>query len=111
MKLDRKTGTKEWRNGYRTSVSIEPMLDTVENLWPLVTDTIWIGKMNKAGQRVKCETPEDIARLKAVLDEQTPAKIRQLYDELADNPNRWKESIASELGLPAEEDNWSTIKG
>jgi DNA repair photolyase len=46
-----------FRNGFRTSVSCEPLLDSyaVElfyKLEPFVTDTIWIGGMNKIYERV-----------------------------------------------------------
>ena len=51
--------------GFRTSVSAEPMLDVphafelYEALAPFVTDTIWFGKMNDVRRRVEVKTPED----------------------------------------------------
>lgn len=48
-----------FKAGYRTSVSMEPMLcaadlafTTIINLQPYVTDSIWIGKLNKAELRI-----------------------------------------------------------
>ena len=48
--------------GFRTSVSAEPMLDVphavelYETLVPFVTDTIWFGKMNDVRKRVEVKT-------------------------------------------------------
>ena len=103
-------------HGYRTSVSIEPMLGStgetcvlVDKIAPFVSDSIWIGRMNKPAQRVKCETDFDRHMLDELLAAQTDYKLRELYETLQHNPKvRWKESIASALGLPPSEDTWST---
>lgn len=92
---------------YATSVSIEPMLDAsnvlwlVKNLKPYVSDTIWIGKMNKPEQRVKAKTWEDRERLRLIIEGQTDEKIKAIYESLKGEPKvRWKESIKSVVGLP-----------
>ena len=93
--------------GYKTSVSIEPMLDKddihglIDELSPLVTHSIWIGLMNKISERVivdSHETRKGIARISAG---QTDNHVRLLYESLKNNPLiRWKESIKNIVGLP-----------
>jgi hypothetical protein len=93
--------------GFRTSVSIEPMLDApnvvalFHALKPWVTDSIWIGKMNHVRRRVKIETAEDERRVRLLEDGQQLSEIWFLYDTLRNEPLvRWKESIKSVVGLP-----------
>lgn len=83
--------------GFRTSVSIEPMLSgacevlaTVEAVQRYVTDTIWIGKMNKVRSRVVGQD-----KLVAAIEElQSDKNIMWLYDKLKNDPMiRWKDSI------------------
>lgn len=57
---------RAYNAGFQTSVSVEPMLDSVfivslfRTLAPFVTDCIWIGKMNKVETRVTI-TSSDVA--------------------------------------------------
>jgi len=99
-----------FERGFKTSVSIEPMLDSpnVVKLFykvePFVNDTIWIGKMNeiRAGKmsRVDIETAEDEKRVKTIEAGQTDERIHEIYTELKDEPKvRWKESFKEVLGL------------
>lgn len=87
--------------GFATSVSMEPMLGTVEQTLELfndlafyVTDKIWIGKMNKINNRVQIvdkRTEQECDRIRAL---QTDAKILWLVEQLKDNPKvAWKDSI------------------
>jgi len=93
-----------FNNGYRTSVSAEPMLDSDNvclmfyKLEPIVTDSIWIGKMNDVRNRVQPDTSvEEIARIEAG---QTDERIKAIYEALKDEPKiRWKESFKTVLGL------------
>ena len=75
--------------GFRTSVSMEPMLDGSEDaertffaLEPRVNDKAWIGRMNKVDERVR---PRD-ARIQAACDRvkaaQTDAQILKLVRKL-----------------------------
>lgn len=101
--------------GWRTSVSIEPMLDSsvgdvvalVGIVSPLVTDTIWLGLMNHRTFRLKLNghDPSSGALHDALMRMVgTPDQIRALYDELRGNPKaRWKDSIKTMLGLPEED--------
>jgi len=92
--------------GFKTSVSCEPMLDSdgviqlFDVLEPYVSDGIWIGKMNQVRQRVKVKTPEDKKYVDMIADGQTEARIREIYEELKDEPKiRWKESFKTVLGI------------
>ena len=89
-------------SGFRTSVSIEPMLEdaagaiaVVEAVRPFVTDTIWIGKMNKVRLRVKSEDPAIQKAVDKVTTElQSDESIMTLYRHFKDDLMiRWKDSI------------------
>ena len=97
-------------HGFATSVSIEPILDSadvvamVEDLLPLVSHSIWLGRMNKIAERVVIDCPETAAAVARVVAGQGEEKIRRIYQQLADIPEiRWKESIKQVLGLPLPE--------
>ena len=98
--------------GFRTSVSMEPLLSpdedtiltTVAVLDPHVTDSIWLGKMNHAEERLRAngvwERPGVQERTLALLESQSDERILRLYSALKDNPKvRWKESIKQVVGL------------
>jgi hypothetical protein len=95
-----------YRKGFRTSVSIEPMLDSpnifrhVANLTPFVTDSIWIGKLNNIRSRVTANTPEDHAAIQRIENGQTDDCIFEIYNSMKDNPLiKWKDSIKKVVGL------------
>ena len=87
-----------FQRGYRTSVSIEPMLQgareaskVVEWVRPYITDTVWIGKMNKARLRVPAEHHDKVAEVERLQDD---GNILALYAWYKDDPIiRWKDSI------------------
>lgn len=84
--------------GYRTSVSIEPILEGIDNAIRvveatrgLVTDSIWIGKMNNVGRRLPPGHDGAAARINHL---QRDEEIMRLYGLLIDERAvRWKESI------------------
>lgn len=86
------------REGFRTSVSMEPMLSgpeetvrTFHRLLPWVSETIWIGKMN-----LKAVFGDDFVRVayKYVRALQSDDNILKLVSQLGDDPRvRWKDSI------------------
>ena len=87
-----------YSNGFATSVSIEPMLEgcqmaeiLVEWVREFVTETIWIGKMNKPQLRV----PKSHAHLvDGILKLQSDEQIMELYTWFEDDRQiRWKDSI------------------
>ena len=98
--------------GYKTSVSVEPALD-VQNtptlfhlVAPFVTQYVWIGPMNKPLTRVLCETSKDADALREMTHDKDE-RIKLLYQRLKNQPKvRWKETIASLLNLPLQDDNW-----
>jgi DNA repair photolyase len=87
-----------FRSGFKTSVSIEPMLAGIQSaigvaqaVYDFVTDTIWIGKMNKARLRVPAGHE---GRIKGIESMQSDTEIMNLYLALNDMSKiRWKDSI------------------
>ena len=93
-----------FKKGFKTSVSIEPMLDSAnvvklfQKLEPWVTDAIWIGKMNG----VPSKANEKMAA--AIRAGQTDEKIAEIYAQLKQHPKvKWKDSIKKVVGLKAAE--------
>lgn len=88
-------------NGFNTSVSMEPMLGgynqalkTFESVKPYVTDTIWIGKMNKVRSRVDLSIPRNMEMVLAIEHLQRDGEIIRLVNEFKNEPRvRWKDSI------------------
>lgn len=90
-------------HGFATSVSCEPMLDgniddVINQVLPYVTDSIWIGTMNKAQARLKIngawndEVRQKLEELKATW---TDEKIKNLCERYENTPTiKWKESIS-----------------
>lgn len=98
--------------GFRTSVSMEPILDTTEShilqtfndLESFVTDAIWLGKMNKAVERLKRNGFGDNEPLMTaaaeLVESQSDERITALYAKLKDEPKvKWKESIKKVVGI------------
>jgi len=102
--------------GYQTSVSMEPILepsvrrtiDLCEELLPRVTETIWLGLMNRAAARVRMNggTPEQIRMAKSLTDYWSMAgcsHVHDLFDGLRDEPKvRWKDSIQKVLSIDSQ---------
>ena len=100
-----------FNSGFQTSVSSEPFLDScsegiVDMVDPYITDTIWIGKMNRITERVPKEIwsdPENefMIELKSTLEDDF---VKHMYEILKDNQKvRWKDSYKKVLGLPEED--------
>jgi DNA repair photolyase len=90
--------------GFETSVSMEPLLDNtpsetlklVESLKPYVTNSIWIGKMNRADERL----PFKNDFIENYLSKQNNENIYEIYEMLKNDPLiKWKESIKKVVGL------------
>jgi DNA repair photolyase len=87
--------------GFKTSVSMEPMLggadmaiETYYAVEPFVTDSIWIGKMNKIRSRVDVSIPENLAAAELLETLQRDEEILRLVDALGNEPKvMWKDSI------------------
>jgi DNA repair photolyase len=88
-------------NGYQTSVSVEPMIDTVEKtvamyraLEPYITKDIWFGKMNNVADRVDAKGRVAREAVVAIRTNQSNKNIHRLYEQLKDEPKvKWKDSI------------------
>lgn len=93
-------------DGFKTSVSAEPLLGGVETalelyqkLCPYITDVIWFGKMNKIRQRVKdpIGVPTSIAMIEGF---QSDDEILRLYTVFRYSPKvAWKDSIKKVVGI------------
>jgi DNA repair photolyase len=93
-----------YERGYKTSVSMEPLLDRNPNIliWrvsPWVSETIWIGTMN----HMSSEWCQDVLS-KHFYNEQILVNSREnmqrIYDENKNNPQiRWKDSVQKLLGV------------
>jgi len=99
------------KSGYRTSVSMEPVLDwgnvieTFHTLEPFVTDSIWLGTMNNIGRRVDMVTAEDMAMVANIGQEQNGRNYQRVHGILKDHPLvRWKESLKEALNLKKAEE-------
>jgi len=96
-----------FENGFRTSVSIEPMLEAyniealVNELMPFVNDAIWIGKMGYLDQLRRDADARLAERLAEIAHYQIDEMIRAIYNLYKDNPKiKWKNSIKKVVGLP-----------
>jgi DNA repair photolyase len=88
-------------NKFSTSISVEPLLDDnidnlVTELQPYVTDSIWIGKMNFPGRRIKMNNSSTVIPkyVEKLIASQSDEKIIKMWREYKNNPMiEWKESI------------------
>lgn len=99
-----------FNNGFQTSISCEPILVSMDatkrmiaDLENFVTDSIWIGIMNKWEHRLKQNGAEKIAVAHAtdlMTIHWTPENIKKFYEEMKDHPKiKWKDSIKQIVGL------------
>jgi DNA repair photolyase len=90
-----------FNHGFQTSVSMEPMLfgwseaiRVFRAVERFVTDTVWIGKMNKIRSRVDMTNPDNGFMVEEIERMQRDESIIKLVNELKDEPKvRWKDSI------------------
>ena len=94
--------------GFETSVSCEPMLDAatdtlVSAVRRYVTDSIWIGKINRLRNILPLNCPGDaeaVRRGEVLMATQNDDAIRALYNRYRKDPLiKWKDSIKAVLGL------------
>ena len=93
---------------FQTSVSGEPMLDgepdaLISAVRPYVTDSIWLGKINRLRQIMPFNCPRDpesVRRGAALVALQTDKAICALYARYrSDAKVKWKDSIKAVVGL------------
>ncbi len=90
-----------FEKGFQTSVSAEPLLgghNAIAHLLPAVepyiTDSIWIGKMNRIRQRVDMTSLPVSTAVRDMEHLQRDSQIIKIYEEFKDNPKvRWKDSF------------------
>ena len=94
-------------SGYKTSVSIEPMLDSdnvldlILTVEPFVTDSIWLGMMNHIRKNIRIDSAAMEAVVRRIEDGQTKERVKVLYEVLKDDPKiKWKGSFKDILGIP-----------
>lgn len=100
-------------NGWRTSISCEPMLDNfVEDVvtacGAAVTDAIWIGLPNFLPERLLAngyaEDSIEMTKARDLLAALSPERVKEIYAKYKDDEHvRWKESIKQIVGLPLSE--------
>jgi hypothetical protein len=86
---------------FQTSVSVEPMIDDrlgicelVEAVEPYVTDTIWVGKMNRIPRKHNAHVPGFAKEAATIKSRQTDDEILALVKSLKGRKKvRWKDSI------------------
>jgi DNA repair photolyase len=98
-----------YNNGFKTSVSCEPMLDfQIDNLinkvLPYVTDTIWVGNANFLLKRLRTNGIDDKETLEKanelVLWQSKEDNILNIYRQFKDNKKiKWKDSLQKILDL------------
>lgn len=94
-------------NGFNTSVSAEPMLDTepdllIERVLGLVTDTLWLGRANSLAARLSLNgaPPEVLEAGRKLMADQSDDWCRDLYERWRHHPKiRFKDSIKRVVGL------------
>jgi len=93
---------------FQTSVSGEPMLDgnpdkLVAAVRPYVTDSIWLGKINRLRQILPFNCPRNAEAMRKgddLVATQNDEAIRALYSRHCRDPKiKWKDSIKAVIGL------------
>ena len=95
-----------FEQGYATSVSCEPMLSDrggivglVGEVEQWVTDTIWIGKMQRCPGKYNAHVKGFGVALALIKSQQTDTEILKLVEALQGNGKvRWKDSIKAVMG-------------
>lgn len=96
-----------FESGYQTSVSVEPMIDSVDRtvelynaVYPYLTEDIWFGKMNEIDKRVEMNSQGARNAVHMIREQQSNTNIHQLYSQLKDADKVfWKDSIRNVVGL------------
>jgi DNA repair photolyase len=92
-----------FRKGFKTSVSIEPFLDScpdkvVHTVSPFITESIWIGIMNYIPQKGIDE--KDLQKYQDIRKNYELKRLQNIYTEYRNTPKiRFKDSIKIKLGL------------
>ncbi len=90
-----------YEEGFQTSVSVEPMLASreetlrlVAEVSPCVTDSVWIGKMQRIPQKHNTHVAGFAEAVALIKSQQSDAEILALVKRLKNNAKvQWKDSI------------------
>jgi DNA repair photolyase len=94
--------------GFQTSISVEPMLEgdldaLIAAVTPFVTDTIWLGKINRLKSNLTFNGyngAEMLTRAESLIASQSDVAIKAIYDRHKNNLKmRFKESIKKVVGI------------
>lgn len=93
------------RSGYKTSVSMEPMLEdeigtmeVIRSVYPFVSEDIWIGTMNSLRSRFVGNAQEAAETIRYFNHANSPEAVMALHQRFKDNSKiKWKESISRML--------------
>ena len=102
-----------FREGFKTSVSIEPFLDytpqeLVTIITPYVTESIWIGPMNYIPRNNI--SPEDVSKYEEIRKNYEIDNLRKIYEDLKNVPKiRFKDSMAIKLNIPTVHERLLTL--
>jgi len=95
--------------GFRTSVSMEPMLDSqniedlVADLSPLVSEDIWLGTMNHLGWIKKGTDQRLLSELEIIEAGQTPGRLLAIDKTYENNPKiKWKTEALKIIAMAKE---------
>jgi DNA repair photolyase len=98
------------KKGFKTSVSVEPMLDSanidrlLNDLMPYVSDSIWIGTMNHTSRFGKDANPVLQKAIERIRKGQTNSIIKAIYRRHKNNSMiKWKKEIKKIVGIPLAE--------
>ena len=99
-----------FEKGFRTSVSIEPMLEDREGtialvnvVQPFVTNTIWIGKLQRLSRKYNKHVKGFDEAADKITAQRRDPEILELVRALDDNPKiRWKDSIQAVIERSAQ---------
>jgi hypothetical protein len=91
------------REGFKTSVLVEPLLqgpgsaiDIYNRVIDHVSDEIWFGTMNHVDTRVDASNPENAKAVALIKRYHSKENMRFLYDTMVDMPKvRFKRSIVA----------------
>ena len=107
-----------YAKGFRTSVSIEPMLDPadiqglVEDLRDFTSDSMWIGPVKMIRKRVRNDSHVVEREIRKIEAGQTPKKLSRVYEMYKDDPLiKWKghfRKVMLKIGVevPEQHDDW-----
>ena len=102
-----------FKQGYKTSVSCEPMLDgdiqrVIDDARPFVTDAIWLGRVRMLGNHLALNASDNRQakeKARALMELQNDLWVMGLYVKHKDDPLiKYKDSIKEVVGLERPEE-------